>query len=103
MPLHNSTNSSSLPAVDFRLHCTLFWKTGKEKVPGWGFQCPPRVGHNANFFVSTIRDQEFGYGLGFPGPGASRVFRLHAGNFKPLEDRAGLGVVVVDPGFLLPG
>jgi len=57
----------------------------------------------SDYFLSKVRDQKFGYGLGFPGPGPGRVFGFHFHNFKSFEDLAGLGVVVVDPGFLLPG
>jgi hypothetical protein len=53
------------------------------------------------FFVSKIRDQKFGHGR--VSLARSRVSRFHSCDFKSFEDLAGLGVVVVDPGFLLPG
>jgi len=56
-----------------------------------------------DFSLSKVRDQEFGDGLRLPGPGPARVTRLQFHDFKSVEDLAGLGVVVVDPGFLLPG
>jgi hypothetical protein len=54
----------------------------------------PKADFNAYFFLSIVRDQKLGNGLAFTDPGTGIVIRLSLGNFKLLENLAGLWMII---------